>query len=258
MRTAPDQSSAAFTLTELLVVIAIIGILAALLLPALIQSKRKAQQIQCVNNVRQLEVFLQMYATDNGGYPFAQLWSGDLSDLIGRKIRTATNSQKATWSSIWNCPCAPSHVVPPNDFYSSYGYNAYGTTKAYDAVDSLGLGTHDGPRQVGLNGMPPDKSPVKESELASPSEMMAIGDGFLGNGRYLREGGYFLWRTDLVDATSVEESTKQSLARHQGKASVVCCDGHVDSPRLNFLFKDTSDAALVRWNRDHLPHRDRL
>jgi hypothetical protein len=32
----------------------------------------------------------------------------------------------------------------------------------------------------------------------------------------------------------------------------------VESPTLKFLFEDTSDAALVRWNRDHLPHRDRL
>ncbi len=49
-----------------------------------------------------------------------------------------------------------------------------------------------------------------------------------------------------------------TLARHHGKASVVFCDGHVETPTLKFLFEDTSDAALVRWNRDHLPHRERL
>jgi prepilin-type processing-associated H-X9-DG protein len=43
-----------------------------------------------------------------------------------------------------------------------------------------------------------------------------------------------------------------------GKANVVFCDGHVESPALAFLFTDTSDAALSRWNRDHLPHRERL
>jgi prepilin-type processing-associated H-X9-DG protein len=46
--------------------------------------------------------------------------------------------------------------------------------------------------------------------------------------------------------------------RHQGKANVVFCDGHVESPALKFLFEDTGDAALVRWNRDHLPHREKL
>jgi prepilin-type processing-associated H-X9-DG protein len=43
-----------------------------------------------------------------------------------------------------------------------------------------------------------------------------------------------------------------------GKANVVFCDGHVESPTLPFLFTDTSDAALSRWNRDHQPHRERL
>ncbi|HAO77970.1 MAG TPA: hypothetical protein DCQ92_03140 [Verrucomicrobia subdivision 3 bacterium] len=41
-------------------------------------------------------------------------------------------------------------------------------------------------------------------------------------------------------------------------ANVVFCDGHVESPTLKFLFADTSDDALSRWNRDHQPHRDRL
>ena len=49
-----------------------------------------------------------------------------------------------------------------------------------------------------------------------------------------------------------------NLNRHQGKANVVFCDGHVESPTLQFLFEDTSDAALSRWNRDHQPHREKL
>jgi prepilin-type processing-associated H-X9-DG protein len=46
--------------------------------------------------------------------------------------------------------------------------------------------------------------------------------------------------------------------RHQGRANVLFCDGHVESPTLKFLFADTSDEALRRWNRDHQPHRERL
>jgi len=54
-----------FTLVELLVVIAVIAILASLLLPALSKGKARAQTIDCIDHLRQLQMCWHMYAHDN-------------------------------------------------------------------------------------------------------------------------------------------------------------------------------------------------
>src|SRR5450432_430465 len=71
----------AFTLVELLVVVAIIGILAALLLPALNQAKSRARRIECVGNLRETGLAFHLFANDHGGKFTPQVSTNDGGSL---------------------------------------------------------------------------------------------------------------------------------------------------------------------------------
>jgi prepilin-type N-terminal cleavage/methylation domain-containing protein/prepilin-type processing-associated H-X9-DG protein len=247
----------AFTLIELLVVIAIIGILAALLLPALSKAKAQARFTACKNHLCQMGMALQMYVHENQGrYPYVlfcpDMAFGDPADATWWAKLQPYYPLKWT-GRAYHCPgykgsiAVLTNPVAGHDTFGSYAYNWRGVRGYERGVrDEIELGL--GPVQFGAESPGRPRIPaIPEANIKVPSEMFAIGES-----RWIQAAGV-VNNADCLDGMFCGHLGKWPLpARHGMNYNQLFCDGHVGAMSPWTLFDPTKTAAM--WNNDHEPH----
>ncbi|MGE9291875.1 MAG: prepilin-type N-terminal cleavage/methylation domain-containing protein [Puniceicoccales bacterium] len=184
-----------FSLVELLLAIAIVGILVGIVVPFLMDARKKAGIAQCASNLRTLGGALIMYAQDQGGrlpglnHPY---WDVAALSMLDQ------SSYPAPYSDVLKCPA--------DDYDRPDGYQPRSYSMNPVLMNYFDLFTSSGATSERNQGM-------RLNNLVNPSTIFLLMEHHRSENVYA--GGNYIVSTGVKDV-------------HSGGMNVVFCDGHVE------------------------------
>ena len=254
-----SERKAAFTLIEMLVVIAIIGIMTALLMPALATARQHSYATACMSNMKQVGTALSLFLADNRNF------TPPLSEDLSMNGETYTDSFGNTYNSVRKT-CLFTYWHKSGDYpdpirdgvgylgpylgitkiykYGSHPEKVLGcpairtgveeTTTIYNGVVSKAYRMRGRSFSRNMGGMlvgeyTPDRVPLNVSRVRYPSQLCTFADGEAVE-------GVLYWLRYNTDDDPFNNTWCIPIARHFNRCSSLFMDGHVNAMTFGELY----------------------